>query len=128
MQNFSSPEEVAEQLSVSAKTVREWLRSGILIGFKVGKSWRIHEKDVKRLFDEQLFQARLAKAQQVHPGIEWVRGQCRECGDIMPEPSRKRHWVCSSECLFAYDEKAASIVGRGTEEFAGCCGTVIPSF
>ncbi len=131
MAEFSSPEEVAGKLAISPKTVREWLRAGELIGIKVGKSWRIHDLDLARMLDEQLFKARLAKAQKVHADLTWTRGQCRECGTLMPEPVyplANPHWVCTPECRNAYDAKAAAVVGRGTEEFAGCAGTVVPPY
>ncbi|SNT21583.1 MULTISPECIES: helix-turn-helix domain-containing protein [unclassified Azospirillum] len=130
MSEFSSPEEIAERLAISPKTVREWLRAGELVGIKVGKSWRIHDLDLARLLDEQLFNARLARAQKIHPDLEWTRGQCRECGMLMPEPRKfhNPHWVCSAKCRDAYDDKAAAITGRGTEEFADCAGTVVPPY
>lgn len=42
-----SPEEVAEVLSVTPKTIREWLRKGDMRGIKTGKLWRIREQDLE---------------------------------------------------------------------------------
>jgi excisionase family DNA binding protein len=42
-ERYLTPDEVAEQLSVSPLTVRKWLRSGELKGVKAGKQWRIKE-------------------------------------------------------------------------------------
>ena len=128
MPEFMSPDQIAEQLSISAKTVRAWLRSGDLIGIKVGKGWRIHQDDLDRLFSEQLFNARLERASRQHPEHNWIRGYCRECGTLMPEPGRTGHWVCSQICRDNYDAKAAAVVGRGTEEFAMCASTVAPPY
>jgi len=126
MDALFTPDDVAEKLSVTPKTVRDWLRSGELIGIKVGKGWRIHPKDLTRLLDEQLFKARFERAARLHPDVTWARGQCRECGELMPEPQTRDHWVCSPDCKVEYDAKAAAVVGRGTEEFATCCASVVP--
>lgn len=126
MGNFLTPEQIGEQLGVRPKTVRDWLRAGDLIGIKVGKSWCIHPRDMDRLLGERLYQARLEHAARLHPDIVWQRRQCRECGILIPEPSKSDQWVCSPECRVAYDGKAEAVVGRGTEEFATCCGVVVP--
>jgi len=39
--------DVAELLVVKERTVRDWLVSGELKGYKVGKSWRVREEDVE---------------------------------------------------------------------------------
>jgi len=38
--------EVAEMLRVKDYTVREWLRTGQIGGFKAGRVWRIRQADV----------------------------------------------------------------------------------
>jgi excisionase family DNA binding protein len=47
-----TPDQVAERLSVSPLTVRKWLRSGKLKGMKVGRIWRITEKDFQDFIDK----------------------------------------------------------------------------
>ena len=42
-----TPDQAAERLAVSPKTVRDWLRSGKLTGVKAGKLWRIREFDLE---------------------------------------------------------------------------------
>ena len=42
-----TPEEVANKLAVSVKSVRNWLRQGKLKGIKVGRLWRIRESDLE---------------------------------------------------------------------------------
>lgn len=42
-----TPEQVAEHLVVAERTVYEWLRSGRLRGIKVGRLWRVREKDLE---------------------------------------------------------------------------------
>lgn len=46
MDRLLTPEEVAERLSVTVKTVREWLRTGELTGVKLGRIWRVREEDL----------------------------------------------------------------------------------
>jgi excisionase family DNA binding protein len=42
-----TPEQAAERLGVSPKTVRDWLREGKLPGYKLmGKLWRVSESDL----------------------------------------------------------------------------------
>ena len=52
MDKLLTPEKAAELLSVSPKTLRDWLRQGKLKGVKVGKLWRIWEKDLKDFIEE----------------------------------------------------------------------------
>ena len=68
MDPLLTPDEIAERLGVRPKTVRDWLRSGDLVGIKVGKSWRIHPTDLDRLVGEQLFKARVERAARMHRG------------------------------------------------------------
>jgi len=46
-----TPEEVAERLVVSPKSIREWLRIGKLRGVKVGRLWRIRERDLEAFLE-----------------------------------------------------------------------------
>ena len=48
-------EEVADLLNLKATTIRTWLKGGKLIGTKLGKSWRISDEDLKKLFPETSF-------------------------------------------------------------------------
>jgi len=48
-----SPEEAAQELRVSLLTVRKWLRAGTLNGFKMGRLWRIEEKDLEEFIKKQ---------------------------------------------------------------------------
>ncbi len=48
-ENLLTVEEVARRLTVSAYTVREWLRTGKLKGYKIGPTkagWRVHAADL----------------------------------------------------------------------------------
>lgn len=44
--NFLTVKEVSEMLKMNEVTILRYLRSGKLIGYKLGKDWRIEEKDL----------------------------------------------------------------------------------
>ena len=44
---YLTPREVAEIYQVKITTVREWLKSGKLKGFRIGGLWRIPPSEVK---------------------------------------------------------------------------------
>ena len=43
---FLTPEEVADLLRVSRRTVYNWLRAGQLPAIRIGKVWRIRREDL----------------------------------------------------------------------------------
>jgi excisionase family DNA binding protein len=47
-----TPEQVAERLHISPLTVGNWLRSGKLKGVKVGRLWRVRERDLEAFLKE----------------------------------------------------------------------------
>lgn len=51
MTKFYTPQEVSELLKVSDKTVRNWIRSGILGAVVIGKSYRIPEEKLNELLN-----------------------------------------------------------------------------
>jgi len=46
------PEEVAEMLQVSRRTVVRWLKEGILKGVRVGRLWRVRPEDLEKFLRE----------------------------------------------------------------------------
>lgn len=129
MTNYVSAEVIANEIDVTPKTVRDWLRSGELVGIKVGNSWRIHRADFDRYIEGQRLDVLLKKAAAKHPDMKWVQGQCKECGQYMATPIEgTTAWVCSPSCKNVYDEKLAVVVGRSSEEFACYCASVVPYF
>ncbi|WP_374709331.1 helix-turn-helix domain-containing protein [Desmospora profundinema] len=47
-----TPEEAAERLAVSPNTIRKWLRSGKLQGYKLPNVWRIRESDLNQFIEK----------------------------------------------------------------------------
>ncbi|MGI6633251.1 MAG: helix-turn-helix domain-containing protein [Bacillota bacterium] len=52
MKTVLSPEQVAEVLGISRRTVVAWLQEGKLNGIKVGNRWRVREEDLDKFIDE----------------------------------------------------------------------------
>lgn len=52
-QRFLTVEEVADRMGVTKETVRRWLRSGQLEGFRVSRKagWRIPHRSVSKMID-----------------------------------------------------------------------------
>ncbi len=47
MQSIYTPEEMAEKLKITRRTVYRWIEKGELKAFKAGKLWRITEEDLE---------------------------------------------------------------------------------
>lgn len=54
MNKLLTPEEAAERLAVSPKSVRKWLAQGKLKGARAGRLWRIREQDLEAFLDPAL--------------------------------------------------------------------------
>jgi excisionase family DNA binding protein len=48
MADLLAIEDVAAQLKVQPRTVLEWLRTGKLPGYKLGRLWRVDPEDLKK--------------------------------------------------------------------------------
>jgi len=48
---YLTVQEAAEILSVNPRTVTKYLTSGQLLGAKIGRIWRLDEKDVHTFFE-----------------------------------------------------------------------------
>jgi len=55
MEKYYTPEEVANLIKVSRKTIYNWIQEGRLKAVKIGHFWRISESELNRLLkgDEQ---------------------------------------------------------------------------
>jgi excisionase family DNA binding protein len=47
-----TPPQVARHLQVNERTVTQWLRRGHLRGFKIGKEWRVSERDLRAFLEQ----------------------------------------------------------------------------
>lgn len=48
-----TPEQVAERLQVTIRTVYQWLADGDLPAFKLGRAWRISEEDLQEFLKQR---------------------------------------------------------------------------
>ncbi|HMM21824.1 MAG TPA: helix-turn-helix domain-containing protein [Selenomonadales bacterium] len=46
MEKYLTPDEIAESLKLKTSTVWTWLRTGKINGIKIGKEWRVSERDL----------------------------------------------------------------------------------
>lgn len=46
-------QDVADRCRVNSKTVRRWIDSGELSAFKLGRQWRISERDLQHFLRER---------------------------------------------------------------------------
>jgi len=51
MDNYYTPQQVAEKLQINIRTVYKWIREGKLKAIKVGDLWRISETELKRFVE-----------------------------------------------------------------------------
>lgn len=49
---YLTPEEAAELLKLNVETVRRFLREGVLVGAKIGDSWRIRRSDIDKFWEQ----------------------------------------------------------------------------
>ncbi|MBX6377927.1 MAG: helix-turn-helix domain-containing protein [Clostridia bacterium] len=75
MERLLTPEEVADQLRVTRRTVYEWLRTGRLRGLRAGQFWRIRPEDVEAFLETGDEEERLSAEdlEAVRRGLEDVR-------------------------------------------------------
>lgn len=53
MDNYYTPQQVAEKLQINIRTVYKWIREGKLKAVKVGDLWRISETELIRFVEEK---------------------------------------------------------------------------
>ena len=51
MEKYYTPEEVANLIKVSRKTIYNWIQEGRLKAVKIGHFWRISESELNRLLN-----------------------------------------------------------------------------
>jgi excisionase family DNA binding protein len=78
MEKLITPEAVAGLLSVSPRTVKEWLRRGDLKGVKAGTLWRIRESDLDSFLHKD---PSSVKGKNPHPDKS-RKGELRKSGGL----------------------------------------------
>lgn len=57
-----TPPQVAERLQINERTVTQWLRKGHLRGFKIGKEWRVAQRDLQAFLEQSANKPSASKA------------------------------------------------------------------
>jgi len=52
MQNYYTPQEIAEKLKINIRTVYLWIRQGKIKAIKIGDLWRISETELNHLLGD----------------------------------------------------------------------------
>jgi len=50
---YLSAEDIANELSVSVDTVRNWINAKKLVAIKIGRDWRVDRRDYERFLEER---------------------------------------------------------------------------
>jgi len=53
-QSIYTPEEIAEKLKTTRRTVYRWIEKGELQAFKAGKMWRITREDLEKFLGRSI--------------------------------------------------------------------------
>lgn len=75
LDQYLTPEEIAKHLSVTDRTVYTWLRTGRLKAVKLGRLWRIREKDLELFLNGS--ESDLASVKKVEPHNDRLTRQQR---------------------------------------------------
>jgi excisionase family DNA binding protein len=67
MDDWDTPNELAERLHVTRQVVTKWLRKGVIRGFRVGGHWRIGRTEVDRILREGIPPPRSGKEESNPP-------------------------------------------------------------
>jgi excisionase family DNA binding protein len=51
MEDLLTVEQAAAKLQISPKTLKDWLRAGRLKGVRLGKLWRVKERDLEEFVE-----------------------------------------------------------------------------
>ena len=49
MEQYYTPQEIAQKLKINVRTIYKWIREGKLNAIKIGDLWRISEGELNRL-------------------------------------------------------------------------------
>ena len=93
-----SIEETADMLSVHPRTIRRYLKSGVVQGVKVGGKWHIKREEIRKMLGREDVAGQLEESWS-RQAVEYIQGA--------PSPIGSRYRVCAiTDCDFANDEEA----------------------
>ena len=53
MEDYYTPQEIAEKLKVDIRTIYRWVRENRIKAVKIGHFWRISESELNRILGEE---------------------------------------------------------------------------
>jgi excisionase family DNA binding protein len=84
MEDLLTVEQAAAKLQIAPKTLKDWLRAGRIKGVRLGKLWRIKERDLEEFVeqgaDEDRDDARALEDARAEPGARPYEEVRRELG------------------------------------------------
>lgn len=98
LQKLYSVEEIAQMTSVTTRTIRNYLRNGILKGKKIGGQWRFSLEDIEAMIN-----------QTNGTSLENSRRIVRDFIDSVYTPFPQSIFVCTIADVPCTQEKAAQI-------------------
>lgn len=87
--NLYTPEEVAEKLKVTRRSVYEWLLKGKLRGLRAGDNWRIAETDLMAFLESHM--AAVPRIGPKHPDYPRWAAYFKRSAKPLPVKRDKRH-------------------------------------
>jgi excisionase family DNA binding protein len=84
MEKFYTVEEIASMTSMTTRTIRNYIKNGILKGRKIGGQWRFTEEDIKNLMDNGTYREEYSNTlkQDVLDFIDGVNTFADNIGEI----------------------------------------------
>jgi excisionase family DNA binding protein len=84
MEDLLTVEQAAAKLQIAPKTLKDWLRAGRIKGVRLGKLWRIKERDLEEFVeqgaDEDRDDARALEEARAEPEVRPYEEVRRELG------------------------------------------------
>ncbi len=100
-QNYLSIEETANMLSVHPRTIRRYLKNGVVEGVKIGGKWHISQEDIQRMLGRTDVSGELEESWS-RQAVEHIQGA--------PSPIDSRFRVCAiTDCDFVNAGEAAEV-------------------
>lgn len=50
---YLSPDEIADEISISSQTILRWLKKGDLVGYKFDRAWRVKREDLDEFMESR---------------------------------------------------------------------------
>lgn len=128
-----TPSEVAKRLNVTLRTVQRWISEGLLSSYKIGKTRRVSEEQLKQFLERYEERERLLEPNEFYDlCVREFYGRLRKCLGCGKEEKVGPQWImilnmpdresweypkfcCSWECAKRYTQYVADQLQEGEE-------------